>query len=234
MQRDGRRRHDQLHEHQIRSDGRVTPPLSDPTALARKAAQAVIALPPSATRTVIALAGPPGAGKSTVGKALQAALTQQGLPTGLLPMDGFHYDNAILDARGLRARKGAPETFDLNGFLAMLARLPHEDEIAIPTFDRTLDKAIAGSDLIRAEHKTVIVEGNYLLLDEPGWKDCRKYWALRVFLDVPMAEIEARLVQRWLDHGLDPQAARDRAEQNDLPNARRVVENVSEVDVVLE
>ncbi|MDT8857084.1 nucleoside/nucleotide kinase family protein [Paracoccaceae bacterium Fryx2] len=172
-------------------------------------------------RFIAAVAGPPGAGKSTLAGALVAAL---GPGARLVPMDGFHYDNAVLDARGLRARKGAPETFDAAGFCALLHRLRDGGaEIAIPVFDRAADLARAGADVITDADRILIVEGNYLLLDAAPWSAARPLYDLTIFLDVPEAELERRLVRRWRDHGLAPDAARARALSNDIPNARLVL-----------
>lgn len=184
---------------------------------------------PKNGRRLIALAGPPAAGKSTVSEALVAELGQD---AALVPMDGFHYSNATLDARGLRARKGAPETFDLAGFKALLHRLKTEEEVAVPTFDRKLDASIGSSRLVEACHKTLVIEGNYLLLDEPGWRDLTHFWDFTVFLDVPVETLKARLIQRWLDHGFDQEKAEEKALSNDIPNALRVVENNLRADFV--
>lgn len=177
---------------------------------------------PQDERKLIALAGPPASGKSTIAEAL---VTHLGQTAALVPMDGFHYSNAILDARDLRARKGAPETFDLAGFNTLMWRLRTEGEVAVPTFDRSLDTSIGSSVLIEAHHSLIIVEGNYLLLDEPDWKDLKQHWTLSIALDVPDDVLEKRLVQRWLSHGLSTQAARNRAMSNDIPNAQRVMRN---------
>lgn len=175
-----------------------------------------------AGRRILALAGPPGVGKSTVGAAVLEALTDRGYAAALVPMDGYHLDNAVLNAQGLLPRKGAPETFDLAGFAALIQRLAQEDEVYYPVFDRTLDCAIAGRGRVAPQDQVIVVEGNYLLLDEPGWRDLAPLWDLSIFLTAPMATLEARLTQRWLDHGLSAEGARIRAEANDLPNARRI------------
>ncbi len=206
--------------------------ISSPKAIAEGIADAVAGLPATQARCLIAIAGPPGSGKSTVSGLARDELEARGTPTGLLWMDGFHYDNAILSQRDLLNRKGAPETFDVAGFRAILTRLLTEDEVAIPEFDRPLDKAFAARSIISAEQRIVLVEGNYLLLNEPEWIDLQKLWTLAIFLDVPHETLEARLVDRWVSLGLSHKAANDRAQSNDIPNANRIVENSSRGDLV--
>jgi pantothenate kinase len=181
-------------------------------------------------RVLIALAGAPGAGKSTLAADLVARL---GPDAALVPMDGFHLDNAILDGRGRRFAKGSPDTFDVAGFAAMLVRLKAEDEVIIPVFDRSIDLSRGSARVVDPEARIAVVEGNYLLLRDPPWAGLADLWDLTVFLDVPEAELERRLVERWLHHGLDPSAARHRAEANDLPNARTVVARSASADLVL-
>lgn len=181
-------------------------------------------------RFVVALAGPPGAGKSTLAEGLAAAL-QPG--ARVVPMDGFHYDNAVLDARSLRKVKGAPETFDVAGFLHLMQRLRAGGDVAIPVFDRSIDLARAGADVVTDADRFLVVEGNYLLLNEAPWTDLAPFFDLTVFLDVPEAELERRLVQRWLGYGRSPQDAHDWTWSNDIPNARRVVRGARPADVVI-
>ena len=206
-------------------------PVQTPEEIAKDIA-AVIG-PPTQERRLIAIAGPPASGKSTIAEALQKHLVQSGVATGLVPMDGFHLDNAIIEPRGLLPRKGSPETFDLAGFASLLTRLRVEDDLAVPTFDRNLDKSIGSSAMVTRDMRTIVVEGNYLLLDETGWRDLTQHWTTSVFLYVPIAELERRLQQRWLDHGLDAQTANARAMGNDIPNARRVNDNRLPADYVV-
>lgn len=184
-------------------------------------------------RYLFAVAGAPGAGKSTLAEALVAAL--EAIAPGraaLLPMDGFHFDNAVLAARGLLARKGAPETFDAAGLAATLDRIAAAGEpVAVPVFDRDLDLARAGARIIAPEQTIVVVEGNYLLLDDPPWSGLAGHFDRALFLDVDEAELTRRLVERWLGLGQAPEAARARAEGNDLPNARLVLARSRSADV---
>lgn len=178
--------------------------------------------PEAEGRQLVALSGAPGAGKSTLSEPLAAALTARGVRAEVVPMDGFHLDNRLLEARGLLPRKGAPETFDLGGFTRMCKALKGEDHVIYPLFDRARDIALAGAAEVGPEVRIVIVEGNYLLFDELGWRDLVPLWDVSIRLEVPLAELEARLVRRWLDHGLDQGAAEARAGGNDLANAARI------------
>lgn len=174
-------------------------------------------------RVLVAVAGAPGAGKSTFAAELARRLNAQGLASVIVPMDGFHLDNAVLDMRGLRRRKGAPETFDAAGFLHLVRRLAGAGEVIAPIFDRARDIAIAGAQVVPAAARVVVVEGNYLLFDESPWAALAPLWSLSVRIEVPLEELRRRLIQRWLDHGLSHAAARARAEGNDIPNAERVL-----------
>lgn len=174
-----------------------------------------------ARRLLVAIAGAPGAGKSTYAAALAAQIPD----AAVVPMDGFHLDNAVLSKRGLLPRKGAPETFDVAGFKALLPRLRDEAEVVIPLFDRARDAAIAGAAVVGPEIKVLLIEGNYLLLKDDPWAALHPFWDVTLALDVPLARLEARLVQRWRDHGFAQDAAIARAMGNDIPNARRVIAN---------
>jgi pantothenate kinase len=181
-------------------------------------------------RFVTALAGPPGAGKSTLGSDLVRAL---GPGAKVVPMDGFHYDDAVLTARGLRARKGAPETFDVQGFVHLLTRLRGSDDVAIPVFDRSLELSRAAADIITPADRFLIVEGNYLLLDEAPWTSLAAFFDLTVMIDVPEAELDRRLLARWAHYGKTPAEARAWIDGNDMPNIRRVTHGSHKADVVI-
>lgn len=184
-------------------------------------------------RILVAIAGAPGSGKSTLSAEVARRLNAQKVTTEVVPMDGFHLDNAVLDARGLRARKGAPETFDAAGFLHLIRRLRAGDEVVAPLFDRSRDIAVAGAQVVPAAARVVLCEGNYLLFDEAPWRHLAALWDLTVRLDVPLADLRHRLIQRWLDHGLSSAAATRRAESNDIPNALRVINHAIPAQVTL-
>ncbi|AZQ69381.1 nucleoside triphosphate hydrolase [Silicimonas algicola] len=184
-------------------------------------------------RRLVALAGPPASGKSTLAETLVSDLRARGCPATLVPMDGFHLENPRLVEMGLLHRKGAPETFDLAGFADLIARLPQEDVVPVPVFDRTRDCTVPGAARVSPNDRVVVIEGNYLLLDEPGWRDLASHWDVSIWIDVPEAVLKRRLVQRWLDHGLDPDAAEARAEGNDMANARRIAAHRLPADMVV-
>lgn len=181
-------------------------------------------------RFLVALAGPPAAGKSTLAEALVTAL---GKGAKAVPMDGFHYDDAVLIARGARDRKGAPDTFDVQGFLHLLRRLRREDEVAIPLFDRALEISRAGADIVSRDDRILVVEGNYLLLDEAPWLETQPLFDLTVWIDVPEAELDRRLQARWAHYGKTPEQAREWIDGNDMPNIRRVVQGSGRADLVI-
>ena len=182
-------------------------------------------------RVVIGIAEPPGSGKSTLAEQLHEALGENAV---VVPMDGFHFDDVILNARGDRARKGAPHTFDVAGFEFLLKRIrSREADIAIPVFDRTQELSRAGGAIISLDAKFIVVEGNYLLLKTAGWKRLKKLFDYTVFLNVPIAELERRLIARWLGFGFDEASAKAKALGNDIPNAKLVIEKSAKADVVV-
>ncbi|PWW01394.1 phosphoribulokinase/uridine kinase family protein [Hoeflea marina] len=198
-------------------------------------ADAVIARAEGRPRFVVALAGAPGSGKSTLSDALQRALEERGAAAVIVPMDGFHLDNAVIGPRGLLARKGSPLTFDAAGYHALLRRIRDrpDEAVAVPVFDRGLDLARAGARIVEPGHRIVITEGNYLLLDEAPWSDLAGLFDLTVMVFADADLLRRRLIDRWLGHGHDAEAAEHRAMQNDIPNAELVLARSRTADLMV-
>lgn len=178
-----------------------------------------------AGRVIAAVAGAPGSGKSTLAEKLVGKLC--GRRAGLavvLPMDGYHYDDLYLVPAGLRARKGAPQTFDVGGLFHTLQRLRARDEaeVAVPVFDRQIEIARAGARLIGADVPVIVVEGNWLLLDQAPWDRLRPMFDVTVMVEVPEPVLRSRLRGRWERLGLTEAEIMTKLEENDLPNGRLV------------
>jgi len=203
-----------------------------PETLADQALEQILRLP--GKRNLIALAGPPAAGKSTVAALLRDRLIATGRSAAVVPMDGFHLDNALLEARGLLHRKGAAETFDADGFCHLVGRIARGDaDIVYPVFDRRRDIAIAGAVCVKADVEFVLFEGNYLLLQDAPWSQLAKFWSYSIWINTPVDQLETRLTQRWLSEGLSELEARTRADENDLANARFVGSRSRRADLIL-
>ena len=188
-----------------------------------------------ARRFIVAIAGPPGSGKSTMADNLAAALKARGESAAVLPMDGFHMDNAILIERGLLARKGIPETFDVRGFLDIVRAVrPADQEVLVPVFDRSRELAIASARPIDPKDRFIIVEGNYLLFTEGKWAELDGIFDYTIMLAPPMEVLEERLWARWRGYNLSEEAASAKVYGNDLPNGRLILENRRPADVTLE
>lgn len=181
-------------------------------------------------RRILGIAGLPGAGKSTLVAQL---LAHAGAAAVGVPMDGFHLANAELGRLGRAARKGASDTFDAAGYVALLRRLrspvPGETVYA-PAFHREIEEPIAGEIAVPADTRLVITEGNYLLLDEGPWKDVRGLLDEVWFVEVDDSQRHAQLLARHMRYGRTRQDALDWIENTDEPNARRIALTAARAD----
>jgi len=170
------------------------------------------------SRLLVGISGAPGAGKSTLADRLAAAFPG----SVVVPMDGFHLANAELRRLGYADRKGAPFTFDVNGFAALLRRIRArgEDIVYAPSFDHVQDEPIAGSIPVPAAAELVITEGNYLLY----WDAIRDLLHFRVHVTADASVRVAGLIERQIAKGLSPDAAHEWVMRSDEANARLVEE----------
>lgn len=193
----------------------------------------VLDTPAREMRKMIAVVGAPGAGKSTISAPLMAGLAKAGARAAVIPMDGYHLDDRILGPRGDLLRKGAPHTYDVGGFRAMIDRVARGEGVYIPVFDRSREIAIAGAEEIGADIDTVVVEGNYLLLQDGDWARIADRWDISLFLDVPEEVLERRLMARWRDLGMSEDQARAKVAGNDLINMRTVLDRSAAADITV-
>ena len=183
-------------------------------------------------RALIGIAGPPGAGKSTLAERLVTAV---GPAAAWVPMDGFHLADAALDRLGLRGRKGAPETFDGWGYLALLHRLAAETDHPVwaPGFERTLEQPLAGSIAVDPQVRLVVTEGNYLLLDRPPWPQVRAALTEVWYVEADAGVRLERLLARHVEFGKSPAEARAWVAAVDEPNARLVEGGRDAADLIV-
>lgn len=183
-------------------------------------------------RRLLGIAGAPGAGKSTVALALAAEL---GPDVAWVPMDGFHLANRVLAGLGLADRKGSPPTFDVGGFHALLRRLraADEDVVYAPEFLREIEEPIAGALPVPRDVPLVVVEGNYLLLDEGPWRGTAGFFDEVWFLRPDESIRRRRLIERHQAYGRSPAEAETWVSHNDDPNAAVVAATAHRADVVV-
>ena len=181
-------------------------------------------------RYFIALSGPPASGKSTISEKLVKDLTLKGHNSSILQMDGFHYDDQILKQKSLLLKKGAPETFDVMGFLNFLFRLQNENEVAIPIFDRSLELSRSSAVIISKETRVVIVEGNYILLKTHPWRELHKFFNSTIMINTKHEILEKRLIERWRSFNIPEEEIKQKVFENDLPNGVNVYKNSTLAD----
>ncbi len=180
---------------------------------------------PADRRYVVAIAGAPASGKSTLAEALSSHLNSERSNTAILGLDAYHYDNAVLEARGLLARKGSIGTFDADAYRRDLGALrEHPDQtFSVPVFDRVLELSRNCAEIVSPAHRILITEGNYLLMPDDPWQALHELFDLTIWIDAPVETLRTRLIDRWTGLGFDLAEAVRRAEENDLRNVDHVV-----------
>ena len=176
----------------------------------------------SSERVLIGIIGKPGAGKSTLSKFLMAKLPKEFVT--VVPMDGYHLSNKVLKDLKCADRKGAPDTFDVAGFISLVKRIRTEQtqNIYYPIFDRAIEESIAAQGVVTSVTKVVIIEGNYLLHDDGGWEVCNDLLDESWMVDVDDDKRISRLISRHIAYGKDPEAAKAWAKGTDEVNAKLI------------
>ncbi|MEV0359257.1 nucleoside triphosphate hydrolase [Nocardia sp. NPDC050697] len=176
-------------------------------------------------RYLLGITGPPGTGKSTLAEALRAALAPD---AEIAPMDGYHLPNAVLERRGIRERKGEPDTFDVAGFVANLRALRSAGTVPWPTFDRRTDEPTPAGVTFTTQ-RIALVEGNYLLT----WPEVRPLLDEVWYLDAPRDLLAQRLLERHSAGGRDEEAAVRKVYDSDLRNAELIARTRELADLVI-
>lgn len=167
---------------------------------------------------VLGIIGPPGSGKSTLAKDLSSALTIQHT---VVPMDGFHYPQDTLRALGRRERMGASDTFDAAGLAELLTEVGRRDkDVVFPEFDRTIEEPVPGSIVVSPDDELIILEGNYLLVNDETWSSIGAFLDLSIYVDIPEDVRVARLIDRHVTFGKNPTDATEWVHRVDQANAR--------------
>lgn len=182
---------------------------------------------------LVGMAGSPGAGKSTAAAELAALVPG----SRVLPMDGFHLPQAELVRLGRRERMGAPDTFDVDAFVALLEALRdlHNSGVPVlaPGFDRRVEEPVADAIALTPELQCIIVEGNYLLLREHGWHRVAPLLDVTVGVVLDEATRHERLIARHIAFGKSPDAARAWALGPDEANAALIAPTLQLADHLL-
>jgi len=184
-------------------------------------------------RTIIGIIGKPGGGKSTLSKYLLKGMDPK--LVSVVPMDGFHLSNKVLKELGRSDRKGAQDTFDVQGFTALIERIKMDsaDPIYYPIFDRSIEESIAAQGVVYPSTRVVIVEGNYLMHDKDGWQEISplldQSWYAFLDEDIRIS----RLISRHIAFGKDPESAKAWAKGSDQVNADLIEIGVGRCDFLI-
>lgn len=196
----------------------------------------VLELAARRSRVIVGVVGEPGSGKSTLTGAVAEMLSETGVSTAVVPMDGFHLANAELARLGRAERKGAIDTFDGGGYLALLRRLRDPDEAVVyaPMYVRGQQESSVGSAIpVAPQVQVVLTEGNYLLVDDDPWRRVREVLDETWFLDTDPELRRRRLFERHVTNGKTPELASTFAFGSDEVNARLIAATRERADLVV-
>ncbi|MCW5824427.1 MAG: nucleoside triphosphate hydrolase [Cyanobacteria bacterium TGS_CYA1] len=189
-------------------------------------------------RFILGIVGAPGAGKSTLASRLCAEINAEisGKPAIVVPMDGYHFSNEHLSEINLLALKGIPATFDSHAFVDTLARIKNtmDESVLCPRFDRSIEASIPDDIEVKPQHKLILVEGNYLLLDDSPWSQIASLLDQSWYIHCPADTLFARLIQRHVNGGKSRPQALEKVESTDLPNASLIETTKSRATRVLQ
>ncbi|EEF41398.1 putative uridine kinase C227.14 [Ricinus communis] len=220
-------------------------------ALAERILPAAAAASNPNLKHIVGLAGPPGAGKSTIASEVvrrvnkiwpqkASSFDSQVKPpdvAAVLPMDGFHLYRSQLDAMEnpdeAHARRGAPWTFSPTLLLECLKKLRNEGSVYAPSFDHGVGDPVEDDIFVSLQHKVIIVEGNYLLLGEGAWKDISSMFDEKWYIDVDIDTAMERVLKRHISTGKPPDVAKWRIDYNDRPNAELIIKSRKNADLII-
>ncbi|KAL6214620.1 hypothetical protein ACLB2K_014052 [Fragaria x ananassa] len=200
---------------------------------------------------IVGLAGPPGAGKSTLASEVvrrvnklwpqkASSLDSQVTPlevAAVLPMDGYHLYRSQLDAmenpEEAHARRGAPWTFNPELLLKSLKTLRSQGSVYAPSFDHGVGDPVEDDIFVSIQNKVVIVEGNYLFLDDGVWNEISSMFDEKWFIEVDIDKSVQRVLKRHIATGKPPDVAKWRIEHNDRPNAETIIKSKQNADLII-
>jgi pantothenate kinase len=188
-------------------------------------------------RYFLGITGNPASGKSSLAQGLAATVNRRvgGNVAVVVPMDGFHLPNAVLRERGLYPLKGIPATFDAEGFILLLQRL-HESpyrKVGVPSFDHEQHDPVHDVIAVQPSHRLIVVEGNYLLHDEPPWDGVRSLLDEVWYVDAPRGVIAQRLLDRHIRAGRSREDAEKKIASTDIPNVGIIERTRSRADRII-
>jgi pantothenate kinase len=182
-------------------------------------------------RVILGITGSPGAGKTAMASQIVSTIDD----AVHVPMDGFHLADVQLRRLGLLDRKGAIDTFDAYGYLALLQRIRRQDTeiVYAPAFDRDIEQPVAGSIGVAPTARLVVTEGNYLLDGDQPWPDVRSTLDEVWFVDLATEERRRRLIARHIEYGKSPEQAQAWVRAVDDLNAERIERVRHKADLVV-